>query len=157
MRQADPVKPMIAEFDAMADDYYAQLNATLRQMLRFGAVGLLNTTIGLAAISACMFFFHINPEVANFLGYAVGLSVGFGLNKRWTFASQQKISAAAPRYCVVVSAAYLVNLGLVSLAARSEMNPYLAQLCGIPPYTTIFFLGCRYYAFATNSNVTTKC
>jgi putative flippase GtrA len=133
------------------------LNATLIQMARFGAVGLLNTTLGLAAIYACMYFLHIRAEIANLLGYAVGLSVGFGLNKRWTFASQHKVGAAAQRYGVVVCAAYLVNLAFVSLAARSEMNPYLAQLCGVGSYTTVCFVGCRYYAFATNANVTTKC
>ena len=123
------------------------LTATLRQMMRFGAVGLLNTALGLAAIYACMLFLGLGPEAANVAGYAAGLSLGFWLNKRWTFASQRRIGDAAMRYGMVMGIAYVVNLAVVSLTARSGMNPYLAQLCGVAPYTLLSFAGCRFFVF----------
>lgn len=123
------------------------LNITLIQMARFGAVGLLNTGLGLAAIYGCMYVLGLGPELANALGYGVGLALGFWLNKRWTFASPRRIGDAAPRYGAVVAIAWLVNLAVVSMSARSGMNPYLAQLCGVAPYAILCFLGCRFYVF----------
>jgi putative flippase GtrA len=123
------------------------LTRTMLQVVRFGAVGLLNTALGLAAIYGCMFFFGLGPELANVLGYGVGLVLGFWLNRRWTFASPRRIGDAAPRYGAVVAIAWLVNLAVVSVSARSGINPYLAQLCGVAPYTVLCFLGCRFYVF----------
>ena len=124
------------------------MTAALLQMARFGAVGLLNTALGLAAIYVCMYVLSVGTELANALGYAVGLSLGFWLNRRWTFASTRRIGDAAPRYALVVAGAWLINLVVVSLTARSGMNPYLAQICGVAPYTALCFLGCRFYVFS---------
>ena len=126
------------------------LNTTLLQMARFGAVGLLNTGLGLAAIYTCMFLFHASAEIANFLGYAAALCLSFHLNKRWTFASARPMGEAAPRFGAVIAIAWMVNLAVVSLSARNGMNPYLAQLCGVAPYTILCFLGCRLYAFSSS-------
>ena len=123
------------------------LTRTMLQVVRFGAVGLLNTGLGLAAIYGCMFFFGLGPELANVLGYGVGLVLGFWLNRRWTFASPRRIGDAAPRYGAVVAIAWLVNLAVVSVSAHSGINPYLAQLCGVAPYTVLCFLGCRFFVF----------
>ena len=139
---------MAAAGRAISADRMA-LRTTLHQLARFGAVGLANTALGLAAIYACMFFFRVGPEMANMLGYGVGLSLGFWLNKRWTFANPRKIGHTAPRYALVVTLSYLVNLALVSVTSRNGMDPYVAQLCGVAPYTILCFLGCRFYVFQT--------
>ena len=117
------------------------------QTIRFGAVGLLNTAIGLCAIYGCMLAFGLGPEASNFLGYAIGLSVSFFLNRSWTFQSSAKIGTSAPRYALVVALAYLVNLAIVSASARHGMNPWLAQICGVAPYAVLVFMGCRFYVF----------
>ena len=132
------------------------LTATLLQMARFGAVGLLNTGLGLAAIYSCMFLFHASAEIANFLGYAAALCLSFHLNKRWTFSSARPMGEAAPRFGAVIAIAWLVNLAVVSLSARSGMNPYLAQLCGVAPYTILCFLGCRFFVFPGDSQTGAK-
>ena len=124
------------------------LTTTLQQIARFGAVGLLNTGLGLAAIYGSMFLFHASAEMANMLGYAAALCLSFHLNKRWTFASARPMGEAAPRVGAVIAIAWLVNLAVVSLSARSGMNAYLAQLCGVVPYTILCFLGCRFFVFS---------
>jgi putative flippase GtrA len=127
-----------------------QLSKTLIQMARFGAVGLLNTLVGLSIIYACMFVFGAGLELANMVGYGIGLCLSFQLNKRWTFSSARPMGEAAPRFGAVIAIAWLVNLAVVSLSARSGMNPYLAQLCGVAPYTILCFLGCRFFVFPSS-------
>ena len=117
------------------------------QALRFGAVGLVNTGLGLATIFSCMFFLGLGPALSNLLGYALGWSVGFLANRSWTFADKTNIGHSAPRYLVVVVTAYLINLGVVALATGWGLNPYLAQIFGLAPYTLIVFFACRLHVF----------
>lgn len=130
------------------------MTGLIRQSLRFGAVGLVNTAIGLAAIYALMFFWDVSPSLANALGYAIGVIVSFALNRVWTFGSNRSIAQELPKYLLVVAISYLLNLGLVLTAISNvAVNPYLAQLLGVGVYTIFVFFGCRRFVFARQSRV----
>jgi putative flippase GtrA len=125
------------------------MTGLLRQSLRFGAVGLVNTAIGLAAIYAVMFFFRTGPAIANAVGYAIGLAVSFSLNRVWTFSSKGPVAHVLPKYLLVAAICYLLNLGAVLTAiSYFSANPYLAQLLGVGIYTVCMFFGCRWFVFA---------
>lgn len=120
----------------------------IKQSLRFGAVGVINTAIGVLAIFAVLYFFNAGPAIANGIGYAIGLSVSFVLNKKWTFEDQSSNRWALSRYLLVAATSYLCNLGIVLLGTRKfSADPYLIQLAGMATYTATMFLGCRYFAF----------
>jgi putative flippase GtrA len=122
----------------------------LGQTIRFGIVGLVNTAIGLIAIYATMFFFRGNPAAANAVGYAMGLTLSFVLNRSWTFGSKRPFFHLLPKFLVVVAISYLLNLSAVLAAiAYWSINPYLAQAAGVAVYTGCVFLGCRRFVFAT--------
>jgi putative flippase GtrA len=123
------------------------------QALRFGAVGVVNTAIGLAAIYGLMFFFGANAALANAVGYVIGLGVSFVLNRVWTFRSMQPVIHVLPKYLLMAVACYLLNLSIVVLSTRHfSINPYLAQLLGVGLYTVCMFTGCRRFVFARNEN-----
>ena len=131
--------------------------ALVRQSLRFGAVGIVNTLIGLSAIYALMFFLGAGPAIANVVGYAIGLAVSFALNRVWTFKSTQPIRHVLPRYLITAGVCYLLNLGIVLLCtAHLSANPYWAQLVGIGIYTICMFLGCRWYVFIRRPSTTQR-
>jgi putative flippase GtrA len=120
----------------------------LGQSIRFAIVGVANTTIGLAAIYAVMFFGHAGPALANALGYAIGLAVSFVLNRSWTFKDSTLIRRVLPRYALVAALSYGLNLATVLTAVNAfGVNPYVAQLLGICVYTGVMFFGCRWYVF----------
>ncbi len=121
----------------------------LRQWLRFAAVGVLNTAVGLGAIYALMFFWDAKPVLANVGGYAIGLTVSFAFNRSWTFGSRRSVSDVLPKYLAVVAASYVLNLASVvaATASRAPDNPYMAQLLGIGIYTVGTFFGCRWFVF----------
>ncbi|HUW27537.1 MAG TPA: GtrA family protein [Sulfuriferula sp.] len=120
----------------------------VRQSLRFGAVGLVNTAIGLTAIYALMFFFSADPALANVVGYAIGLTVSFALNRAWTFNNTQPVIHVMPKYLLTAAASYLLNLGaVVTCTSYLSANPYLAQLVGVGIYTVCMFFGCRWFVF----------
>ena len=120
----------------------------LRQSLRFSAVGVVNTIIGLAAIYAAMFFFQARPATANAIGYSIGLAISFALNRAWTFRSNRPVVTVLPKYLLVAGISYLLNLTVVVMSTSFfSANPYLAQLLGVGIYTVCMFFGCRWFAF----------
>ena len=115
---------------------------------RFLGVGAANTLIGLGVIYACKRLLGFGDVLANVSGYAVGLTIGFLLNRHWTFGHTGNVRVAALRFLTVFGVAYSVNLLCVLLAIRAAgIDDYVSQAIGILPYTAIFYLGSRLYAF----------
>jgi putative Ca2+/H+ antiporter (TMEM165/GDT1 family) len=110
---------------------------SLIQMARFGAVGLLNTMAGLGVMYGCMFFFGAGVEIANMLGYGVGVCLSFQLNKRWTFSSARPIGQAAPRFGVfltTVLAFFLAEMGdktqIATVMLAAQYNAWATVVAG---------------------------
>lgn len=120
----------------------------LQQLGRFGLVGLVNTAIGLTVIYGLMFFCKWPSLLANFVGFAVGVGIGFFLNGRWSFSYQNLAAHNFYRYAFVVIISYLLNFSIVYTAeAYLAVNAYFAQIIGMAVYSLLFFFGCRIYVF----------
>lgn len=122
-------------------------------LIRYLCVGVANTCVGLGVIYAAMYFLRLGTVQANALGYAVGITCSFALNRSWSFASRGPVLHEFARFLVVVAIAYLVNLGTVTALVRCfGIDRYLAQCLGILPYTAVGFLGSRHFAFRGSRN-----
>lgn len=120
----------------------------LPQLGRFLSVGMLNLMGGLLVIYACKWLFHAGDVAANAIGYGAGLISGFALNSRWTFAYRGPRLPAVIKYLLVALVAYGMNLLTVLILIRQlELNSYLAQALGIPPYTLTTFLASKFIVF----------
>lgn len=121
------------------------LNSTFAKFL---LVGVINTITGLSVIYACKWFLEFGDILANVCGYAVGLTISFALNSRWTFRYRGRVWPALTRFLFVFLIAYLANLFVVLLLIDGfSVNSYLAQAIGVPPYTILFYAGSRWLAF----------
>jgi len=124
------------------------MNKLILQAIKFGAVGLVNTAIGLFAIYALMYFFDVSPIAANAFGYILGLIVSYLLNRMWTFRNDRSAPYSIAKFVVVAAVAYAINLAIVLCVIDVVgANPYVAQLAGIFFYTFIMFFGCRFFVF----------
>src|SRR5437867_6019403 len=120
----------------------------LLRPLRFGIVGLLNTALGLAVIFAAKAVLGLGDFAANLSGYGVGLMCSFLLNRSWTFRNEGRAYAAFWRFGIAFAVAYGLNLATVfGLRDAMGANSYLAQACGVVPYTISFYLMSAYYVF----------
>ena len=124
------------------------MTGLIRQTIKFGSVGLINTAVGLLLIYSAMYFAGLSPGLANAIGYGVGLLVSFSLNRVWTFQETRPARKFIGPYMMVAGAAYLCNL-LVVLVGTSvfHADPYLIQLVGMCFYTTLMFLGSKWLVF----------
>ena len=114
----------------------------------FLLVGVANTLVGLSVIYLIKWLGAAGDTIANACGYVFGLLVSFILNRNWTFRHSGTVLPAAIRFLMVFAIAYAANLGVVLILIHQVgVNGYFAQLLGVPPYTALFYLGSRYFAF----------
>jgi putative flippase GtrA len=118
------------------------------QPVKFVLVGVSNTFVGLGTIYAMKSLVGLGDASSNLIGYGVGLSWSFLLNRSWTFEHREHPGTALVRFFAVALVAYIVNLATVLYCVRVlQVNGYLAQAVGIPPYTILFYFGCKHFAF----------
>lgn len=130
------------------DRMRSALPSDFSRMLRFGAVGLLNTALGYTLILAGLWL-GLGDIVSNAAGYAAGLTLGFILNRRWTFTAAGGFRpGTAVRYAITFMVAYGANLGIVIAAMSAGIieNPFV-HLAGNCLYTVIFYLGSSRFVF----------
>jgi putative flippase GtrA len=120
----------------------------IQHLLRYAAVGLVNSIVGLAVIYAAATFLKFGDVAANACGFAVGFALSFALNKQWTFRHEGNHLRSLVLFGLVVAVSYLLNLGVLLICTRIlGMPAYLAQVAGIATYAVASFLGARYIAF----------
>lgn len=116
-------------------------------VLKFAGVGVINTLLCVAVIFGLKSMAGFADVPANIAGYAVGLACSFLLNRRWTFAHDDRLLPALLRFMLVFLGSYLINITAVLAALRLGCNDYLAHLVGMPLYSVAFYFGCRYFVF----------
>jgi putative flippase GtrA len=123
--------------------------------VRFLTVGLANTCVGLGVIWCAKEVVGVSDTAANIVGYVVAVTVSFVFNKRWTFSFRGHAGASFLRFLLVFAVSYATNLGTVlGLIDVTRQDSFWYQVCGIVPYSTCFYFGCRWYAFAGARGVT---
>jgi putative flippase GtrA len=123
------------------------------RLAKFLLVGLANTTVGLAVILSAKSLAGADDVSANVAGYAVGLTLSFALNQRWTFGFRGDVRASLLRFLAVFAVAYAANLvAVLSLIEVLSVNAYWAQVLGVIPYTLLFYVGSRWYAFSPSTH-----
>lgn len=85
---------------------------TIRQLLRFGLVGLVSNGV-LYALYLLVTGVGVEAKLAMTLLYAVGVAQTFIFNKRWTFDHRGARSVAFVRYCLSYALGYVTNLAVL--------------------------------------------
>ena len=126
----------------------------MRQLLRFAAVGVVNTGLGYAVIFACMYVAGLGAVISNVIGYAVGLAVSYSLNRSFTFRSAAPARREMVRFVAIFLLAYLANLAVLVLLIRHlGVHEGVAQVIAGGVYFGLSFVLNKYYVFASRPNV----
>ena len=124
------------------------MRTDVKQFLKFVAVGLINTIIGLSVIYGAMFYAGAGPFAANAIGYGVGFIIGYHLNRKWTFSNRRRAESALFYYIAVVAVSYCANISIVYVGIfLLELNAYLVQFAGVVSYTVLVYVGSRRFVF----------
>ena len=123
--------------------------------LRYGLAGVLNTVVGLGVILALQFVLRLPANLANAIGYAIGVLVSFASSRLFVFRARQAKPRAPLRYALAVALAFAVNQGVLTLARlvmpHGAAWQTLAQIAAVGSYTVVLFLLSHYWVFAHHS------
>ncbi len=121
---------------------------TLLQLAKFLLVGVANTAVGLGSILLLMNVLGVHYVIANIIGYALGLTCSFFLNKFFTFRSRLFNPAEIVKFLLVFGVCYLLQLGTVTLAHEVlKIDKNISTLIGMAAYTMINFLLNKFITF----------
>ena len=125
------------------------MSRTLRQLVRFGAVGAGNTALSFVAYAlAIRAGVRYLPAGAG--AFAVGALNGFVLNRAWTFHHGGGVLAAGWRYVVVQIAGLLADVALLWLAVQVlRLGRLPGQVAAAVPVTLLSFALSRLWVFRT--------
>ena len=138
--------------------------ASFWQIVRFGIVGTLNTTIDVLTLNILLWRFPTHDAnlllLYNSVAYTLGALNSFSLNKHWTFKRRQAITGGElVRFAIVNIAGFLCNDSIIWITARI-LHPLIASsllwasaskltaLCGT---MIVSYLGMRLWVFASKS------
>jgi putative flippase GtrA len=118
-------------------------------MVRYGLVGIANTVVCLTAIYVGLNVIGLPYAAANAIGYALGLTVSFLLNRRFTFRSSRGIFSREPvLFLAVAGVSYAVQMGaLVVLIELLRVDQSIAQIPAMAVYTACGYAGNKFVTF----------
>jgi putative flippase GtrA len=120
----------------------------MSQFLRFLTVGVFNTVFGYCIIFACMYLGDLSAEVSNVIGYAVGLTTSYLLNRNYTFKSRQGRGGEIVRFVVVFAIAYAANfLTLILLIRELGVHEGVSQILAGAVYVAASYAMNKFYVF----------
>lgn len=124
------------------------INATpIWQAIRFLLVGSANTIAGLCFIYG-LIFFGVGPVIANFVGYAVAVPLGYVSHALVSFDYRGRHARSFPRYLIALVIAYVINLTiLLGVMKILFLSKYLAQIPAFMSYAVVFLLLNRHFVF----------
>ena len=118
--------------------------AEIARILRFVAVGLLNTAVGYGIFFALI---HIGmpAELALLVATVIGVAFNFFTNRQLVFAGRglQRL----PRFLVVYAVSYGLNALLLRATGERGYDPAYVQLVALPFIVCATYLAMRFYVF----------
>ncbi|AAP99428.1 MULTISPECIES: GtrA family protein [Prochlorococcus] len=118
------------------------------ELIKYLAVGFINTCIGYSTILSCETLLKLNPQLSNIIGYLIGIVCSFILNKRYVFRSRgnKKISQFI-KFLLGFLLAYTINLSTLNILLEQSINSPIAQGFAMLSYTITFYILCKLYIF----------
>jgi putative flippase GtrA len=127
--------------------------AVLIQFMKFGLVGVSNTTLTFVVYTLLLKGFGVWYLLASAIGFAVGATNGFLLNRRWTFREHVGDSLTPVRWAIVQSGGLAINEGLLyTLVDGASFDKLVAQALAIVVVTTSTFLVNRAWTFRVHAD-----
>jgi putative flippase GtrA len=124
----------------------------LVQFIKFGIVGVSNTVLTLAVYTLLLKVFGVWYLAASAIGFAVGATNGFLINRRWTFREHVGDALTPVRWAVVQSCGLAVNEGLLFLFVHdARLDKLLAQVCATAVVTVSTFFVNRAWTFRVHA------
>jgi putative flippase GtrA len=120
----------------------------LIQLLKFGIVGISNTLLTFAVYTFLLKVAGVWYLAASAIGFVVGATNGFLLNRRWTFREHVGDALTPVRWAIVQGSGLGVNEGLLFVFVHeARIDKLLAQVAATAVVTLTTFFANRAWTF----------
>ena len=119
----------------------------MRQFIKFGLVGCLNTGITYGVFILLFRVLRINEYLANTTGYIAGLVNSFLWNKLWTFRSRSVKINELVLFAAVFGVSFGIQMVLFHILIKAGIRKETAELPAMICYTLINFTGNKFLTF----------
>jgi putative flippase GtrA len=124
------------------------------QFMKFALVGVSNTLITLLVYTFLLKVVGMWYLAASAIGFIVGATNGFLLNRRWTFREHVGDALTPVRWAVVQGCGLAVNEGMLYLLVNdAHLEKILAQVAATVIVTVTTFLANRAWTFRVHTPV----
>ena len=118
------------------------------QLVKFGIVGVSNTLLTFVVYTLLLKVFGVWYLAASAVGFAVGATNGFLLNRRWTFREHVGDPLTPVRWAIVQGCGLGINEGLLYLFVHDvRLDKLVAQACATVVVTLTTFFANRAWTF----------
>ncbi|MFC1740452.1 GtrA family protein [Pseudomonadota bacterium] len=121
--------------------------AEQRQLFRFIVVGGTNTVI-IYLLYLLLLYLGVQYLVALTIDYALGISLGYFMNRYWTFRVSRNQRSTFVKYSVSYIAVYLLNLILLFVFVDGMgLDERISQIPALGLATLVSYLTQRFWVF----------
>ena len=126
----------------------------IKKGYKFGIVGIISTIINYGVFALLYKTLGIYYILSSVTGYVSGLSLGYLLNKHWTYIEQiEKTKSYIIEYIIVyMISLFISQIFLYSVVEIITINPLYANILAIGLSTIMNFLGTNFFVFRKTKN-----
>jgi putative flippase GtrA len=118
------------------------------QFVKFGIVGVSNTLLTFAVYTLLLKVFGVWYLLASAIGFIVGATNGFLLNRRWTFSDHVGDSLTPLRWAIVQGCGLGINEGMLYVfVGAAGLDKLVSQACATVIVTVTTFFANRAWTF----------
>ncbi len=118
------------------------------QFVKFGIVGVSNTLLTFLVYTVLLKVFGVWYLAASAIGFIVGATNGFLLNRRWTFRDHVGDALTPVRWAIVQSCGLALNEGLLFLfVSEAGLDKLVGQALATVAVTLTTFFANRAWTF----------
>lgn len=133
------------------------------KLLKFLAVGVINTLVGMLIMFGLYNGLHTGYWLASAVNYIITSIMSYFLNKHFTFKSRESSFLQIVRFILNIAVCYILAYGIAKplayriLSSSNEgLKDNVAMLVGMCLFTGLNYLGQRFFAFKENDAGRTK-
>jgi len=121
------------------------------QFVRFAAVGVIGTIGHYAVLVALVHLIGVHPVIASAAGSVVGALLNYALNYKFTFKSNERHTVALPKFFIIMSIGFTLNLAIMYVGVSLwEIYYLLVQVVATGIVLMWNFLGNRFWTFGND-------
>ena len=130
----------------------------IRQIFKFGLVGILNTVVGTTIMFLAYNVLNLGYWLSSALNYIVGSVLSYFLNKYFTFGSRRRSNMELIRFLINILLCYLLAYGLalpfvrnfiltIGISLEKQILEQISMICGMCFFIILNFFGQKLFVF----------